>query len=207
MRSDWLFPICSGPERLKDDGGRKAHPTQKPEALLHRVLLASTKPGDVVLDPVLRHRHDRRGRQAARPALHRHRARSATTRKRRRGAHRHACSRCRRRRSRRCARSAPSRACRSAPSSSCGSLEPGDDAARCARAHPRRGEGRRHAELRRAIKGRSTAWAPSCRARRACNGWTYWHFEADGKLKPIDILRERGQAPARALCRPDGNCR
>src|SRR6185295_13689034 len=44
-------PICSGPERLKDDGGRQAHPTQKPEALLQRVLLASSKPGDVVLDP------------------------------------------------------------------------------------------------------------------------------------------------------------
>ncbi|MGB9024581.1 MAG: site-specific DNA-methyltransferase, partial [Rhodomicrobium sp.] len=51
MRSDWLIPICSGPERLRDDGGRKAHPTQKPEALLKRVLLATTKPGDVVLDP------------------------------------------------------------------------------------------------------------------------------------------------------------
>ncbi len=51
MRSDWLIPICSGPERLRDDGGRKAHPTQKPEALLMRVLLATTKPGDVVLDP------------------------------------------------------------------------------------------------------------------------------------------------------------
>ena len=51
MRSDWLFPICSGPERLKDEGGRKAHPTQKPEALLHRILLASSKPGDIVLDP------------------------------------------------------------------------------------------------------------------------------------------------------------
>ena len=51
MRSDWLFPICSGPERLKDDGGRKAHPTQKPEALLHRLLLATTNAGDVVLDP------------------------------------------------------------------------------------------------------------------------------------------------------------
>ena len=44
MRSDWLLPICSGPERLKDDTGRKAHPTQKPEALLHRVLLATTRP-------------------------------------------------------------------------------------------------------------------------------------------------------------------
>src|SRR5271157_2666293 len=51
MRSDWLLPICSGPERLRDDGGRKAHPTQKPEALLARVLLATTKPGDLVLDP------------------------------------------------------------------------------------------------------------------------------------------------------------
>ncbi|HKS88808.1 MAG TPA: DNA methyltransferase [Stellaceae bacterium] len=51
MRSDWLIPLCVGPERLRDAGGRKAHPTQKPEALLHRVLLASTKPGDIVLDP------------------------------------------------------------------------------------------------------------------------------------------------------------
>jgi modification methylase len=50
MRSDWFIPLCGGVERLKVDG-RKAHPTQKPEALLHRVILASTKPGDVVLDP------------------------------------------------------------------------------------------------------------------------------------------------------------
>ncbi|WP_431469399.1 site-specific DNA-methyltransferase [Sphingosinithalassobacter sp. LHW66-3] len=50
MRSDWEFPICGGQERLKKDGV-KVHPTQKPEALLYRVLLASTKPGDVVLDP------------------------------------------------------------------------------------------------------------------------------------------------------------
>ena len=51
MRSDWVLPICSGAERCKDGSGDKAHPTQKPEALLYRVLLASTKPGDVVLDP------------------------------------------------------------------------------------------------------------------------------------------------------------
>jgi len=51
MRSDWLIPICSGGERLKDGDGRKAHPTQKPEALLHRVILAASRPGDVVLDP------------------------------------------------------------------------------------------------------------------------------------------------------------
>ena len=51
MRSDWLLPICSGSERVKGDDGAKAHPTQKPEALLYRILLACTKPGDVVLDP------------------------------------------------------------------------------------------------------------------------------------------------------------
>ncbi|WP_416833203.1 MAG: site-specific DNA-methyltransferase [Erythrobacter sp.] len=50
MRSDWVLPICSGGERLKEDG-KKAHPTQKPEALLYRVLLATTEKGDVVLDP------------------------------------------------------------------------------------------------------------------------------------------------------------
>ncbi|MEQ1510730.1 MAG: DNA methyltransferase [Sphingopyxis sp.] len=50
MRSDWLIPICAGQERLKS-GGTKVHPTQKPEALLYRVLLACTNPGDVVLDP------------------------------------------------------------------------------------------------------------------------------------------------------------
>ena len=51
MRSDWTLPICSGGERLKGKDGKKAHPTQKPEALLHRVLLSTTNPGDVVLDP------------------------------------------------------------------------------------------------------------------------------------------------------------
>ncbi len=50
MRSDWVIPICGGPERLKK-GGQKVHPTQKPEALLYRVMLATTDRGDVVLDP------------------------------------------------------------------------------------------------------------------------------------------------------------
>ncbi|WP_423143067.1 site-specific DNA-methyltransferase [Parablastomonas sp. CN1-191] len=50
MRSDWVLPICAGPERLKKDG-HKVHPTQKPEALLYRLMLATTNKGDVVLDP------------------------------------------------------------------------------------------------------------------------------------------------------------
>lgn len=51
MRSDWFLPLCGGPERLKGADGRKAHPTQKPESLLYRVVVASTDPGQVILDP------------------------------------------------------------------------------------------------------------------------------------------------------------
>jgi modification methylase len=51
MRSDWLIPICNGGERLKDDDGQKVHSTQKPEALLYRILMTASKPGDVILDP------------------------------------------------------------------------------------------------------------------------------------------------------------
>ena len=51
VRSDWLLPICTGGERLKDDNGRKTHPTQKPESLLTRIILSASNKGDVVLDP------------------------------------------------------------------------------------------------------------------------------------------------------------
>ena len=51
MRSDWVMPLCTGQERLKNHKGEKAHPTQKPEAMLHRVILAASNPGDVILDP------------------------------------------------------------------------------------------------------------------------------------------------------------
>jgi modification methylase len=51
VRSDWTLPLCTGEERLKGDDGKKLHPTQKPEALLARVILSSSRPGDLVLDP------------------------------------------------------------------------------------------------------------------------------------------------------------
>ena len=53
MRSDWYFPLCTGAERLRGLDGLKLHPTQKPEALLHRIIVACTAPGEVVLDPFL----------------------------------------------------------------------------------------------------------------------------------------------------------
>ena len=52
MRSDWTLPICTGNERIKKNG-KKVHSTQKPESLLHRILLASTNKGDFVFDPFL----------------------------------------------------------------------------------------------------------------------------------------------------------
>jgi modification methylase len=51
MRSDWFIPLCTGPERIRNEHGLKLHPTQKPEALLARVILSSSRPDDVVLDP------------------------------------------------------------------------------------------------------------------------------------------------------------
>ena len=51
MRSDWTLPICTGHERLKKSDGKKAHPTQKPESLLHRVILSTSNPGDIIVDP------------------------------------------------------------------------------------------------------------------------------------------------------------
>tara|TARA_B100000029_G_scaffold484275_1_gene536290 strand:- start:270 stop:1346 length:1077 start_codon:yes stop_codon:yes gene_type:complete len=53
MRSDWYIPICSGKERLRKNNNQRSHPTQKPEALLHRIILASTDKNDLVLDPFL----------------------------------------------------------------------------------------------------------------------------------------------------------
>jgi modification methylase len=51
VRSDWFLPLCTGAERLKDEAGAKAHPTQKPEALLARIILSASNAGDLVLDP------------------------------------------------------------------------------------------------------------------------------------------------------------
>jgi len=53
MRSDWNIPICAGKERLRESNNKRSHPTQKPEALLYRILLASSQKGDLILDPFL----------------------------------------------------------------------------------------------------------------------------------------------------------
>ena len=186
MRSDWLFPICSGPERLKDGAGRKAHPTQKPEALLHRLLLASTNPGDLVLDPffgtgttgAVARRLGRRWLGIERDPVYAEAARQ------------------------RIARVQPlspsaletARSKRAEPRIPFGTilelgiLEPGitltDERGRV------RAQVKADGTL--SFAGRQGSihrLGAQVQGKAACNGWTFWHFEAEGKRRPIDALR------------------
>ena len=195
MRSDWLIPLCTGGERLKGDDGGKAHPTQKPEALLHRVILAASKPGDVVLDPFFG--TGTTGAVAKR--LGRHYI----------GIERdHGYIKAARERLRQVVPAAAedvaiARTKREEPRIPFGQvverglLDPGvklyDPA-------------RRHAARVRADGSLSVDGATGSihqigalvQGLPACNGWTYWHFLADGKLKPIDLLRQQIRAEMEA---------
>ncbi|HTI86385.1 MAG TPA: site-specific DNA-methyltransferase [Alphaproteobacteria bacterium] len=191
MRSDWVLPICTGPERLKQNG-EKVHPTQKPEALLHRILLATTKPGEVVLDPFF-------GTGTT----------GAVAKKLGRGF-------IGVERDPRYATAARARVEAIA--------WPTDDAAvtvaREARAEPRipfgwvveRGllnpgdvlsdeRGRHTARVRADGTLATTDFSGSIHKAgahvqhaTACNGWTFWHFEVDGKKISIDVLRQQLRA-------------
>ena len=186
MRSDWYFPLCTGVERLRNQHGLKLHPTQKPEALLHRVLLASTSPGDIVLDPFVG-----TGTTAAvAKRLHRHfigierhpayaEAAIGRVRKTEPAPHEGLVA-------------TPSK--REAPRIPFGSLvergfvAPGtvlmDRMRRVQAVVAADGSLVAGAERGSIHKiGALVTNAPSC------NGWTFWHFERDGALLPLDVLR------------------
>ena len=192
MRSDWLIPLCGGPERLRGGDGKKAHPTQKPEALLHRILVASTRPGEVVLDPffgtgttgAVAKRLGRRfiGIERERGYVSLARARIA--------AERPAADEALRLESR-----------REAPRVPFGSLverglvRPGDvlvDAGRRFAARVRADGSLISAEHRGSIHfvGARVQGAP------ACNGWAFWHVERQGRLVLIDELRQQLRSEA-----------
>jgi modification methylase len=186
MRSDWLFPICSGPERLRDGEGRKAHPTQKPEALLHRLLLASTNPGDLVLDPffgtgttgAVARRLGRRWLGIERDPVYAAAAEARIAR----------------------VRPLPPSALQTARSKrseprvpfgtiiELGILEPGitlTDERGGVRAEVK-------ADGTLSVAGQQGSihrLGAQVQGKTACNGWTFWHFEAEGVRKPIDLLR------------------
>lgn len=191
MRSDWLFPICAGPERLKDDGGRKAHPTQKPEALLGRVLLATTNAGDIVLDPFFG--------TGTTGAVARRLGRKWI------GIERDDDY----------ARAARDRIAAVTPLTA-STLE----AVRSKRAEPRVPFGTiielgilpagsplydERRRVRAEVKADGSVALPGmqgsihrvgafAQGKEACNGWTFWHFESEGKLAPIDHLRQTAKA-------------
>jgi modification methylase len=186
MRSDWYFPLCTGPERMRNEHGLKLHPTQKQEALLHRVLLASTNPGDIVLDPFLG-----TGTSAAvARRLHRHYI----------GIERHpayveaALGRVRR------VRPAPLEGMGTTPDKrdaprvpfgtlvERGLLPPGTvltDRTRKITAVVVADGSIRAGDRQGSIHkiGSEVQNAPSC------NGWTFWHVEREGVLVAIDVLR------------------
>jgi modification methylase len=187
MRSDWTLPLCTGSERLKNTHGLKLHPTQKPEALLHRVIMASTSPGDVIVDPFLG-----TGTTAAvAKRLHRHFI----------GIERHpayveaAWGRLKaEERAPKSAVVAPPSG-REAPRIAFGSfvergiIRPGtqvmDKQRRFGAEVTAEGQlvsGPHRGSIHQV--GAAVQNAPSC------NGWTFWHFERDGALLPLDVLRK-----------------
>jgi len=188
MRSDWLMPICSGPERLKIDG-HKAHPTQKPEALLHRVLLAASNPGDLVLDPFFgtgttgavakRLGRDWIGIEREADYIDIANRRIAATPPAPSDA---------------ATLSTPSK--RTEPRVPFGSvieeglLRAGDQLFDIRR----RITARINADGSITTKGeRGSIHQIGAHVQNApaCNGWTYWHYESRGKIQPIDSLRDR----------------
>ncbi|WP_112320798.1 site-specific DNA-methyltransferase [Oceanibium sediminis] len=188
MRSDWLLPICNGSERLKDENGNKAHPTQKPEALLHRVLVGSTRPGDVILDPffgsgttgAVAKRLGRHYIGIEREAAYR---KAATAR----------IEKVRRAESEGLQVTESKRAAPRVPFGQLverGLLNPGEVLVSL--------NGRRSAKVRadgslisEQTRGSIHQVAAQLEGLPSCNGWTYWSFKRDGKKIPIDVLRQQ----------------
>ena len=188
MRSDWVLPICSGAERVKREDGAKAHPTQKPEALLYRILLACTKPGDVVLDPffgtgttgAVARRLGRRwiGIEREKEYVKVARERIASTLPLDESA----------------MTVVPDK--RSAPRIAFGVLvETGLIAPGTALTDARRRwNGKVCADGSIASGGNiGSIHKVGAALQRApsCNGWTFWHVEQDGRLQPLDSFRQR----------------
>jgi len=194
MRSDWFMPICSGGERLKDRNGAKLHPTQKPEALLTRILLSATKPGDVVLDPFLgsgttgavARRYGRTCVGIERDPVYAKAAAARIAAVEPVGAETLDVLATK--------RSEPRLAF--ATLLETGAVVPGQalyDARRRVKAAVRAdgliGIG--------TIAGSIHKIGALAQGLPACNGWAYWHYDDDGTLKPIDTLRERARADMR----------
>ncbi|WP_417242050.1 site-specific DNA-methyltransferase [Celeribacter sp.] len=191
MRSDWVLPICNGGERLKNEDGEKAHPTQKPESLLHRILVGTTNPGDVVLDPFfgtgttgavakmlgrefIGIEREEKYRKVAQKRID-------AVRKFDKDALRVSTSK---------------RAEPRVPFGQLverGMLRPGEELYSL--------NGRKKAKVRadgtlvaNDVKGSIHQVGAHLEGAPSCNGWTYWTFKRDGQQVPIDVLRQQIRA-------------
>jgi len=187
MRSDWVLPICNGSERLKDGNGDKAHPTQKPEALLHRVLVAATEPGDVVLDPFFG--------TGTTGAVARMLGRDFIGIEREAAYREIAEARLKRVRPFDTSALEVSRSKRAEPRVPFGQLvergmlRPGEMLTNARGQMAKvRADGTLIADQ---VKGSIHKVGAELEGAPSCNGWTYWHFKRDGQMVPIDVLRQQ----------------
>ncbi|MEJ6391110.1 site-specific DNA-methyltransferase [Gymnodinialimonas ulvae] len=190
MRSDWVLPICNGGERLKDENGDKAHPTQKPEALLHRVLIGATKPGDVILDPFFGTGTTGAvakmlGRDFI--GIEREEAYRKVAEKRLSKVRKFDKSALEVTQSKRAEPRVPF-----GQLVERGMLRPGE-MLRNARGQQAkvRADGTLIADD---VKGSIHKVGAELEGAPSCNGWTYWHFKRDGKTVSIDVLRQQIRA-------------
>lgn len=191
MRSDWLLPLCTGAERLKDAQGAKAHPTQKPEALLYRVILASSQPGDLILDPFFGSGTTgavakRLGRDFI--GIERDPAYRAIAQARIAGTEPAALQDIETTKSKREEPRVPF-----GQVIERGLLKPGAMLFDPSRRHAARVRADGSLAVRDAT-GSIHQIAAHVQGLPACNGWTYWHFDAEGAFKPIDLLRQKIRA-------------
>jgi modification methylase len=197
VRSDWFFPLCTGSERLKDNSGRKLHPTQKPETLLARIILSASHPEDVILDPFFG--------TGTTGAVAKRLGRTFIGVERDEGYARAAAARLA------AITPLPAPTLAATPTKrtqpriafaalvEAGLIEPGTTL------RDQRGQ---HQALVRAdgtiglgpIAGSIHKIGALAQGLPACNGWTFWHFERPGGLRPIDDLRAlfRERVPAAA---------
>ena len=190
MRSDWVLPICSGGERLKDDNGDKAHPTQKPEALLHRVLVGCTRPGDVVLDPFFgTGTTGAVAKMLGRDwiGIEREETYRAVAQARLDGIRKFDKSALEVTQSRRAEPRVPF-----GQLVERGMLRPGEMLVSPSKKAARvRADGTLVAD---GITGSIHQVGAHLEGAPSCNGWTYWHFRRDGQMVPIDVLRQQIRA-------------
>jgi modification methylase len=190
MRSDWVIPLCTGHERLKDESGEKAHPTQKPEALLHRVLVGCTDPGDLVLDPFFgTGTTGAVARMLGRDYLgiERDDGYIRLAEKRLAGVRPYDRSALEVSTSKRAAPRVPF-----GQLVERGMLRPGEVLTSVSgKAAKVRADGTLVAD---GVNGSIHQVGAALEGAPSCNGWTYWCFRRDGKTVPIDVLRQQLRA-------------